>query len=379
MSRRDPLTARIFSSIGSIDAARWDALAGSNNPFVSHAFLSVLEDSGSVGAGTGWGPAPIGIEAADGELVAAMPAYLKGHSQGEYVFDHAWADAWHRAGGHYYPKLQIAVPFTPATGPRLLLSDEQLAQPLLGAAEELCASHGFSSAHATFIEPSQIGLFEQAGWLMRSDIQFHWENRGYQSFEDFLAELASRKRKAVRKERAAAQDGLEIRALTGDELKPEYWDAFWEFYQDTGARKWGRPYLTREAFTLLGERMAQKMLLLLAFEGSEPIAGALNFIGAEALYGRYWGCTRDKPFLHFELCYYQAIEAAIRLGLKRVEAGAQGGHKLARGYEPVTTWSAHWIADPGFRAAVADYLEREREGLASDQMRLGRHLPFRKV
>ena len=378
MSEGDPLTARVFGSVGSIDHAQWDALAGPDNPFVSHAFLSALEDSGSVGPGSGWSPAPIGIEAPDGRLLAAMPAWLKGHSQGEYVFDHAWADAWHRAGQNYYPKLQIAVPFTPATGPRLLLLDEGLAVPLLQAAETLCASHGFSSAHATFIEPAQVPLFERAGWLLRSDIQFHWENRGYGSFEDFLDALASRKRKAVRKERAAAQEGIAIRSLQGVEILAEHWDAFWQFYQNTGMRKWGQPYLTREAFTLLGERMTDRILLVLAFDGEEPIAGALNFIGGEALYGRYWGCTRDKPFLHFELCYYQAIDAAIRLGLQRVEAGAQGGHKLARGYEPVRTWSAHWIADPGFREAVADYLEREREGIAQDQLYLGRHTPFRK-
>ena len=378
MSESDPLTARVFGSVGSIDAARWDALAGADNPFVSHAFLTALEDSGSVGPGTGWSPAPIGIEGPDGALLAAMPAWLKGHSQGEYVFDHAWADAWHRAGGNYYPKLQIAVPFTPATGPRLLLSNEALAAPLLRAAETLCASNGFSSAHATFIAPCQVPLFERAGWLLRSDIQFHWENRGYAGFEDFLGELASRKRKAVRKERAAAQEGVTIRSLTGAAIRPGHWDAFWVFYQDTGMRKWGRPYLTREAFDLIGRRMAERVLLVMAYEGEEPIAGALNFIGGEALYGRYWGCTRDKPFLHFELCYYQAIDAAIRLGLKRVEAGAQGGHKLARGYEPVRTWSAHWIADPGFREAVADFLERERAGVAQDQLHLGRHTPFRR-
>ncbi|OCC24455.1 hypothetical protein MB02_06525 [Croceicoccus estronivorus] len=372
----------MFGSVGSLDAGEWDALAGPGNPFVSHAFLLALEESGSVGPGSGWAPAPLGIEGPDGALLAAMPAYLKGHSQGEYVFDHAWADAWHRAGRNYYPKLQIAVPFTPATGPRLLAHDEGLAAALLQAAENVCAAQGLSSAHATFIEPEQVPLFERAGWLMRSDIQFHWENRGYAAFDDFLTELASRKRKAIRKERAAAQDGVVIRNLTGADIRPEHWDAFWVFYQDTGARKWGRPYLTREAFTLLGERMADRILLVLAYEegneAGEPIAGALNFIGEEALYGRYWGCTRDKPFLHFELCYYQAIDAAIRLGLKRVEAGAQGGHKLARGYEPVKTWSAHWIVDPGFREAVADYLEREREGITLDQLHLGRHTPFRK-
>ena len=366
-------------SVSALPAAQWDVLAGDANPFVSHAFLSALEDSGSVGPGTGWAPAPIVIEAADGSLAAALPAYLKSHSQGEYVFDHSWADAWQRAGGSYYPKLQIAAPFTPATGPRLLLHDEALAVPLLRAAEQLCDANGLSSAHATFIEPSQVPLFERAGWLIRSDIQFHWENRSYQSFDDFLAALSSRKRKAIRKEREAAQDGVEIRSLSGSEIRAEHWDAFWHFYQDTGARKWGQPYLTREAFTLFGERMADRILLVMAWIGELPVAGALNFIGAAALYGRYWGARLDKPFLHFELCYYQAIDAAIARGLGRVEAGAQGPHKLARGYSPVQTFSAHYIADPGFRAAVSDFLKREREGVAADRLFLGERLPFRKA
>jgi hypothetical protein len=372
------LTGRVAESIGAILAAQWDALAGSGNPFLSHAFLTALEDSGSVGPGTGWQPAPILLEDDAGMLLGAMPSYAKGHSQGEYVFDHAWADAWQRAGGRYYPKLQIAVPFTPATGPRLLLADPMLAAPLLSAAEQVCAQNGFSSAHATFIEPDQLPLFEQAGWLLRSDIQFHWNNRDYRSFDDFLGSLSARKRKAIRKEREGAQAGLDIRCLTGADIRPEHWDAFWLFYQDTGARKWGTPYLTRSAFDLIGERLADRILLVLAYDGGEPIAGALNFIGEDALYGRYWGATREVRFLHFELCYYQAIDAAIALGLKRVEAGAQGGHKLARGYEPVTTWSAHWIADPGFRAAVAEFLERERAGVAQDQAWLGERLPFRK-
>jgi len=372
------LTARMARSLGEVPQAEWDALAGSGNPFLSHAFLTALEDSGSTGPGTGWSPAPILLEADGGTLLGALPAYLKEHSQGEYVFDHGWADAWQRAGGSYYPKLQISVPFTPATGPRLLLADAGFAPALLSAAEQLCTRFGLSSAHATFIEPAQLPLFEQAGWLLRSDIQFHWENRGYESFEDFLAALSSRKRKAIRKERAKAQEGIEIVALSGAQIRPEHWDAFWTFYQDTGARKWGTPYLTRAAFDLLGERLGDKVLLLLALEDGAPIAGALNFLGEEALYGRYWGCTVDKPFLHFELCYYRAIEEAIMRGLGRVEAGAQGGHKLARGYEPVATWSAHWIADPGFRSAVADFLARERAGVASDQLFLGERTPFRK-
>lgn len=373
------LTARVAPSVGSLPADQWDALAGTGNPFVSHAFLTALEDSGSVGPRTGWSPAPLVIEDARGRLLAAMPSYLKDHSQGEYVFDHAWADAWERAGGDYYPKLQIAAPFTPATGPRLLLADEAYAAPLLRAAERLCHLHGLSSAHATFVEPAQRPLFERAGWLARSDLQFHWENRGYASFDDFLGALSSRKRKDLRKERAAAQAGVEIRALTGADLKPEHWDAFWRFYQDTGSRKWGHPYLTRAAFDLFHARMAERIWLVLAYADGVPIAGALNFIGGDALYGRYWGCLVDKPFLHFELCYYQAIDAAIALGLSRVEAGAQGQHKLARGYEPVRTWSLHYIADPGFRAAVADFLERERAGVAQEQLFLGERTPFKRT
>ncbi|SFF73708.1 hypothetical protein SAMN05518801_10191 [Novosphingobium sp. CF614] len=371
-------TARIHPSVGALPAGEWDALTSGDNPFVSHAFLAAMEESGSVGGRSGWRPVPIVIAGPDGRLAAALPAYLKDHSQGEYVFDHAWADAWHRAGGSYYPKLQIAVPFTPATGPRLLTRHRELALPLLRAAETLCRDSGLSSAHATFIEPAQVPLFEQAGWLLREDIQFHWENRGYAGFEDFLAALSSRKRKDLRKERAKAQDGVEIRSLRGAEITESHWDAFWGFYQDTGARKWGRPYLTRAAFTLLGEAMADRILLVMAFSDGAPVAGALNFIGGEALYGRYWGARVDKPFLHFELCYYQAIDAAIALGLSRVEAGAQGGHKLARGYEPVRTVSAHYIVNQGLRAAVADYLEQERAGIARDQIWLGERSPFRK-
>ena len=372
------LAARVAGSVGAFDLDEWNALAGGTNPFVSHEFLTALEDSGSVGPGTGWHSAPLIVSTEGGPLLAAMPAYIKGHSQGEYVFDHGWADAYERAGGAYYPKLQIAVPFTPATGPRLLLSDEMYAAPLLSAAEQLCAQNGFSSAHATFIEPGQQTLFEQSGWMLRSDIQFHWNNQGYDSFDDFLGTLASRKRKAVRRERAAAQAEVSIEHLTGGEIRAKHWDAFWTFYQDTGARKWGQPYLTREAFDLFGERMGDRILLMLARQDGEPVAGALNFIGGEALYGRYWGCTRDVRFLHFELCYYQAIDVAIERGLSRVEAGAQGGHKMARGYEPVETVSAHWIADPGFRVAVEDYLLREREGVAADRNYLATRTPFKK-
>jgi len=370
--------AKVGSSVGDLPQSEWDALTDGANPFVSHAFLKALEDSGSVGGHSGWTPAPIFVENSDGTLAGAMPAYLKDHSQGEYVFDHAFADAWHRAGGNYYPKLQISVPFTPATGPRVLTQEPGIATILVRAAEAFCAQHGLSSAHATFIEPAQVPLFEAAGWLLREDIQFHWENRGYASFDAFLGALSSRKRKDIRKERAKAQEGIEIRALRGGQIEPEHWDAFWQFYQDTGARKWGRPYLTRSAFDLLGETLGDRILLVLAFDDGVPIAGALNFIGGDALYGRYWGALVDKPFLHFELCYYQAIDAAIALGLSRVEAGAQGGHKLARGYEPVRTISAHYIVHEGFREAVSEFLEQERAGIAWDQSRLGERTPFRK-
>ncbi len=369
-------TATVHEGVASLPAAEWDVMAGAEQPFLSHAFLSAMERSGSVGEGTGWRAMPITIHR-DGALAAALPAYLKTHSQGEYVFDHAWADAWHRAGGEYYPKLQIAVPFTPVPGTRVL-GDAALAPALLRAAEVLVEDNGLSSAHATFVAPEQIPLFEAAGWLIRQDQQFHWQNLGYGSFDDFLAELSSRKRKAIRKERAAAQAAVTIKALSGDDIRPEHWDAFWYFYQDTGARKWGTPYLTRAAFDLLGRAMADRILLVLAEEDGAPVAGALNFIGPDRLYGRYWGARKDIPCLHFELCYYQAIDAAIARGLAVVEAGAQGSHKLARGYVPTPTYSAHYIANPGFRSAINDYLQRERAAVAQEMEFLGEMTPFRK-
>jgi predicted N-acyltransferase len=380
MSEQDPaaISARLGNGVADFDAADWDACAGIANPFVSHAFLSALEDSGSATAERGWQPIPISLDGADGRPAAVMPAYAKGHSQGEYVFDHAWADAYGRAGGRYYPKLQIAVPFSPVPGPRLLTRDPALAPLLIAAAEAVVCQHGLSSAHATFIEPGQVPLFERAGWLIRTDRQFHWLNHGYASFDDFLAALASRKRKAIRKERAAAVEGLTIEHVSGAGLTEAHWDAFWHFYQDTGARKWGRPYLTRSFFSLLGERLGDRVLLILAKRSGRPIAGALNLIGADTLYGRYWGASEEVPFLHFELCYYQAIEAAIARGLKCVEAGAQGSHKLARGYEPTPTWSAHYIVDPGFRRAVSDYLAAERRAIAADINELIEMTPFRK-
>ena len=374
-------TVSLGTGVAAIDASAWDALAGGDNPFVGHAFLSLLEESGSVGPGTGWQAAPLLVQEADGRLAGAAPAYLKTHSQGEYVFDHAWADAWdrfgERAGGAYYPKLQIAVPFTPVPGPRLLAADDAAAMLLISGAEAVVRQHGLSSAHATFVAPGQMALFERAGWLPRRDIQFHFANKGYRSFDDFLATLTSAKRKQLRKERARAVEGLRVEDVTGDAIRPAHWDAMWLFYQDTGARKWGHPYLTRAAFDLMGARMADRVLLSIAWDGDRAVAGAMHLIGADTLYGRYWGCLADIPYLHFELCYYRAIDIAIARGLARVEAGAQGGHKLARGYAPVATWSAHFIADADFRRAVADYLARERAAEEQEMAWLEGHMPFR--
>ena len=375
---REPIVARVASGVGEFDAPDWERCAGAGNPFLSHAFLSALEESGSVGARMGWQPVPIAIDGPGGRPDAVLPAYVKSHSQGEYVFDHAWADAYMRAGGEYYPKLQIAVPFTPVPGPRLLATDPALAPALIAAAERVVAQNGLSSAHATFIDASEVDLFQHAGWLIRIDSQFHWHNQGYGSFDDFLADLSSPKRKAIRKERARAVEGLEVVHLSGPDIKEAHWDAFWEFYQDTGARKWGRPYLTRRFFSLAGAKMADRILLILALRDGQPVAGALNFVGADTLYGRYWGCTQDVPHLHFELCYYQAIDAAIARGLQRVEAGAQGSHKLARGYRPVPTYSAHHFADARLGEAVAAYLEAERAAVTHEIGALDEHSPFRK-
>jgi uncharacterized protein len=375
----DAVTVKLENGVADINAASWDRCAGVSNPFVSHAFLSALETSGSATAKAGWQPIPIIIEGSDGVISGTVPAYAKSHSQGEYVFDHSWADAYARAGGRYYPKLQIAVPFSPVPGPRLLTDDDGVAAALIQGAEAIVEKHRLSSAHATFIDERDRARFEAAGWLIRAGTQFHWANDGYACFDDFLAALASRKRKAIRKERAAAQDGLEIVHLSGSEISEAHWDAFWYFYQDTGARKWGQPYLTRAFFTQIGETMRDTLLLILALRDGKPIAGALNFIGGDALYGRYWGCREDVPFLHFELCYYQAIDAAIARGLARVEAGAQGEHKLARGYVPITTWSAHYIADPGFRSAIADFLVRERNAVEREIAFLGDMAPFKRA
>jgi predicted N-acyltransferase len=371
--RETEIIAKIASGVAGLNGQAWDRLAP-GDPFLSYAFLSALEDSGSVGPGTGWTPAPILVEDDRDQLVAAAPTYLKSHSQGEYVFDHGWAEAWQRAGGQYYPKLQVAVPFTPVPGPRLLGSRPQ---QLLTAIEAVTTQNDISSAHITFLDDAGAAECERRNWLIRHGVQYHWFNRGYSSFDDFLASLTSRKRKSLRKERATALDGLEIKVLRGAEIGPAEWDAMWAFYQDTGSRKWGRPYLTREFFDLVGKRMGDLLLLFLACRGGLPIAGALNFIGSDTLYGRYWGCREEVPFLHFELCYYQAIEWAIDHGLKCVQAGAQGEHKVARGYEPVITRSAHFIPNRSFRNAVAQFLEAEREGISAEVEWLGRDLPYR--
>jgi uncharacterized protein len=370
-------TARLGDAVTNVGAAAWNNCAGNDNPFVSHAFLAALEASGSATSAAGWQPVPILIEES-GILAGALPAYIKSHSQGEYVFDHNWADAYQNSGGDYYPKLQIASPFSPVPGPRILARDALVGQQLLAAAEAVVGQYGLSSAHATFVEAKQLPEFEAAGWLLREGVQFHWANNGYSDFDGFLNALSSRKRKAIRKERATAQGGLSIRQIAGRDITEAHWDAFWHFYQDTGARKWGRPYLTRAFFSIIGETMADELLLFLAEHDGVPIAGALNMIGSEALYGRYWGCSVDVPFLHFELCYYQAIDWAIAHGKARVEAGAQGEHKLARGYVAVPTWSAHYIADPNFRRAIADFLVRERRAMERQIEFLGDFAPFKK-
>lgn len=353
------------------------------NPFLTHAFLASLEESGSATARTGWAGAHILVEDAAGKLLACAPAYLKNHSQGEYVFDHGWADAYERAGGSYYPKLQVSVPFTPVTGRRLLLGEgagdvERAA--LLQGLRAVVQKAGASSIHITFPTRAEWDALGEAGLLRRTGQQFHFFNRGYGSFDDFLGDLASRKRKAIRKERATAlAPGVEIEWVTGKDLREEHWDAFFAFYIDTGSRKWGRPYLTRTFFSLLGERLADRVLLVMAKRAGRYIGGALNLIGDDALYGRNWGAIEEHPCLHFEACYYQAIDFAISRGLKRVEAGAQGEHKLARGYRPVPTYSAHEIADSRLERAVADYLERERRQVAATIEAYEEYAPFRRT
>jgi uncharacterized protein len=378
----------VVPAISLVAAADWDACANPDpatyNPFVSHAFLSALEDTQCVGGRSGWKPQHIIVEQPGAGVVACMPAYLKSHSQGEYVFDHGWAEAFQRAGGEYYPKLQATVPFSPVPGPRLLARPGPDAAPhrklLLAGAAALAKQHDLSSVHVTFMSEAEWQAAASAGWLQRTDQQFHWANQDYPSFDGFLAALSSRKRKTIRKERETAlASGLAIEQVTGAAITEAHWDAFYEFYQDTGSRKWGRPYLNRAFFSSLGRSMADRCLLVLAHRGGKYVAGALNMIGGDCLYGRYWGAIEQHPCLHFEVCYYQAIDYAITHKLARVEAGAQGEHKLARGYLPSATYSAHWIADPGFRKAVARYLNEERRHVAEHREMLAEFGPYRKV
>jgi predicted N-acyltransferase len=388
------LTVRTVSSLGEIAPEAWDACANPRgltaeggagerfNPFVAHAFLRALEQSGSVGGRSGWTPAHVVVEDAGGRLVAAAPTYIKTHSQGEYVFDHAWADAYQRAGGQYYPKLQIAAPFTPATGRRLLVgadAPDGAAQALVAGWRALREAAEASSIHVTFCDKSDAETLQRAGFVLRTGEQFHFVNEGYRDFDDFLASLASRKRKAIKRERRdALGDEFEVDLLTGGDIKPEHWDAFFAFYMDTGSRKWGRPYLTRAFFDRIGATFADRVLLVMARQGRRYVAGAINFLGDDALYGRNWGAIVERPFLHFEICYYQAIEFAIRRGIGRVEAGAQGEHKLSRGYRPVTTYSAHEFADVRMQRAIADYLARERPAVAEAIEEYAERLPFRR-
>ncbi len=378
----ETLTLRLVGGLNEIDREAWDGVANppghEYNPFVSWDFLEALEASGCATMATGWGPRHLIAEDAAGDLIGAVPAYLKTNSQGEYVFDHGWAEAYDRAGGRYYPKLLAAVPFTPVTGPRLLTADPALKPHLAAGIAEAARQLGVSSAHVTFPTKVEWDAAGELGLLLRQDSQFIWRNRGYTTFDDFLADLASRKRKNLKKERAAAQDGLEIVHVSGDDLRSEHWDAFFDFYVDTGARKWGHPYLNRAFFDLLHDRLRERVILVLARADGDWVAGALNMLGSEALFGRYWGCVAPRPFLHFELCYYQAVDIALERGLSRVEAGAQGGHKLARGYAAEPVYSFHWIADPGFRDAVADYLDREREAVGAEIEGLRELAPFKK-
>lgn len=376
------LTLRVVGGLDEVDRDVWDAVAhppdAPFNPFVAWDFLEALEASGCAAPETGWAPRHLLAEDETGRLLGAAPAYLKGHSQGEYVFDHGWANAFERAGGAYYPKLQCAVPFTPVTGPRMLSPDPHVRAALRAGLVEVARRLGVSSLHVTFPTEEEWRAAGAEGFLQRTDQQFIWLNRGYETFDDFLADLASRKRKAVKKERATAQDGVRIERISGDALTSDHWDAFYAFYMDTGARKWGSPYLNRLFFEILHERMRDRVVLVLAFREGRPIAGALNLVGSDALYGRYWGCLEDRPYLHFELCYYQAVEEAIARGLDRAEAGAQGGHKLARGYVPTPVYSYHWIAHDGLRDAVAAYLEEERAMVAEDIEAISERAPFRK-
>ena len=371
---------RTVASVLDIPANAWNACANpsGHNPFVTHEFFRAVEESGSAVARTGWRGQHLVCENQHGEVEGIAPCYLKSHSQGEYVFDHGWAQAFQRAGGSYYPKLQVSVPFTPVTGPRLLATRAGTRKLLAHGLVALCGQTNSSSVHITFLPEKDWTAADQPSWLRRQDIQFHWNNRNYVNFEDFLASLSSSKRKNIRKERQAVRDaGLTFEWVTGSDLREHHWDAFFEFYMDTGSRKWGSPYLTRTFFSLISETMPRSILLILAKRGGRTIAGALNFVGADALYGRNWGATENHQYLHFEACYYQAIEFAIARKLKRVEAGAQGQHKLARGYLPVKTYSLHHFAHAGLARAVGEYLEQERLSVDHDQALLAEHSPFR--
>lgn len=378
------LTANVVNSVAEIPATVWNGLVPGHegvvdNPFLDHAFFLALEQSGSAAGRTGWQPQHLVLTDGAGDVVGVMPLYLKSHSQGEYVFDHGWADAFQRAGGDYYPKLQCSVPFTPVTGPRFLARDDASRTALIRTAETLATRNNISSVHATFVSDAEAELARASGWLVRHDTQYHWHNHGYASFENYLETLSSRHRKVTRRERrdALGAEGLTVKWLTGTDLTETVWDQFFEFYQDTGSRKWGRPYLNRRFFSLLSQAMAGRTLLMFAYDGDEPVAGTLSMVGHDRIYGRYWGATREVPFLHFELCYYQAIDYAIAHKLGVAEAGAQGEHKLARGYEPTVTRSVHWIGNPGLRDAVARFVAQERVSVAREQEQLERYTPFR--
>jgi predicted N-acyltransferase len=376
------LALTLHRTVAEIPAAEWDACAGSSNPFVTHAFLAALEDSGSTGGKSGWLPQHAALRDPAGRLLGCAPMYAKAHSYGEYVFDHGWADAYERAGGRYYPKLQVASPFSPVPGPRLLLRPgagigvEAMAQGLVQACEQL----DLSSVHVTFCTEGEWTALGAGGWLRRIGTQFHWTNQGYGSFDDFLGQLASRKRKQIKRERRdAAASGFVLKTLRGHEITARHWAAFHRFYQATTDKRWGRSaYLTKRFWPLLGEYLGDRVVLMVAEQDGEPVAGALNLLGADALHGRNWGAVVDAPFLHFELCYYRAIDFAIEHKLPRVEAGAQGEHKIQRGYMPVATYSAHWIAHAGLRTAVADFLERERPAMLREMEALATLSPFRK-
>jgi len=378
-------TIKAYARISEIGREAWDACANPSSgaqpfdPFLSYAFLHALEESESSVPATGWAPYHLSLEDDDSRVLGVVPLYLKSHSQGEYVFDYSWADAFERAGGRYYPKLQCSVPFTPATGRRLLTADKQYEEYLAAGIMEVAEKMEVSSIHVTFAEIDQWQQLGKMGFLQRTDKQFHWHNNNYQSFDDFLSQLSSKKCKNIRKERREAlRNGIEIELLNGTEITEEHWDAFYRFYVDTGSRKWGSPYLTRQFFSLIGDSMPENILLIMCKRDGRYIAGAINFIGSECLFGRNWGCTEDHPFLHFEVCYYQAIEYAIDHGLLRVEAGAQGPHKLARGYLPSLTHSAHWIVNPSLRDAIDNYLQQENQYVQEEIDYIGEHSPFKK-